>query len=472
VTLWAGLPALARLAWRDTARHPGRSLLVAALLALPAAELASATVLFRYGDLKAGMTLGGSNVFMVLWLPTVAVAALTAAAAIGVGARRQLRDLGLLAATGADRWQLGAVVLLQGTGLGLLGGLAGIPLGLGATWAAFPVATGWLTPVQDEFGATIVPEFSVVGRDMCWVATFAVVVALLAAARPAFGAARLPVVAALAGRRPSRPARRRLVVAGLVVAAAGVALQSLAGYLIDGPGIVVSMDWLQLVLGTLETIPTGTAVTLAGAALCAPALVTLAGRAVPQRPAALRLAGRDAARHPGRSAPAVAAMAAGFGIMVVLAGAVPNRSYFNGYELIPKPLLWSPPFPVALRVLLAVFTVMTLAVVLCVNALGRVESRDDLAVLDALGASPGTRRALAAASAWLLTELGALVGAAAAVSLLVARRALLAVGLAWGAAPVPWAMLGLVLVVVPALAALAGAAAAGARPAPLPPRAT
>jgi hypothetical protein len=298
------------------------------------------------------------------------------------------------------------------------------------------------------------------------------VVALLAAARPAFGAARLPVVAALAGRRPSRPARRRLVVAGLVVAAAGVALQSLAGYLVDGPGVVVSMDWLQLVFGTLETIPTGTAVTLAGAALCAPALVTLAGRAVPQRPAALRLAGRDAARHPGRSAPAVAAMAAGFGIMVVLAGAVPNRSYFNGYELIPKPLLWSPPFPVALRVLLAVFTVMTLAVVLCVNALGRVESRDDLAVLDALGASPGTRRALAAASAWLLTELGALAGAAAAVSLLVVRRSLLAAGLAWGAAPVPWAMLGLVLVVVPVLAALAGAAAAGVRPAPLPPRTT
>jgi hypothetical protein len=471
VTPGAGLPALARLAWRDAARHPGRSLLVVALLALPAAELASATVLFRYGDLKASMTLGGSNVFMVLWLPTVAVAALTAAAAIGVGARRQLRDLGLLAATGADRWQLGVVVLLQGAGLGLLGGLAGIPLGLAATWAAFPVATGWLTPVQDEFGATIVPEFSVVGRDLGWVVTFTVVVALLAGAGPAFGAARLPVAAALAGRRPARPARRRLVVAGLVVAAAGVALQSLAGYLVDGPGGGVGVNW-QLVLGTLETIPTGTAVTLAGAALCAPALVALAGRAVPERPAALRLAGRDAARHPGRSASAVAAMAAGFGIMVVVAGAVHNRSFFNGYELMTKPLLWSPPFPVALRVLLAVFTGMTLAVVLCVNALGRAESRDDLAVLDALGASPGTMRALAAASAWLLTELGALVGVAAAVSLLVVRRALLAVGLAWGAAPVPWAMLGLVLVAVPVLAALAGAATAGVRPAPRPPRAT
>jgi hypothetical protein len=61
-----GLSALARLAWRDVARHPGRSLLVAALLALPTAELASATVLFRYGGPKGSMALGGSNVFMVL----------------------------------------------------------------------------------------------------------------------------------------------------------------------------------------------------------------------------------------------------------------------------------------------------------------------------------------------------------------------------------------------------------------------
>ena len=34
---------LARLAWRDVVRHPGRSLLIAAMLALPTAELAGAT---------------------------------------------------------------------------------------------------------------------------------------------------------------------------------------------------------------------------------------------------------------------------------------------------------------------------------------------------------------------------------------------------------------------------------------------
>lgn len=465
------LRALARLAWRDAARHRGRSLLVATVLALPTAMLASATVVLRTSDLAAGRSFGQGNLFMLVFLPIVAVAGLTAAAALGVGARRQLRELGLLAAAGGSGGHLRLLVLMQGLGLGLLGGLAGIPIGLAVTWAAFPWLRTLLTPVQDETGAPLVPRFSVVGRDMAWTLAFAVVLAVATALRPAVTAGRVPVVAALAGRRPPRPLRPWLVAAGLLVALAGLVLQGVASQL-DVRGVIVPVQLELLALGSVSSIPSPLLITLAGMALCTPALVALAGRVVPARPATLRLAARDAARHPGRSAPAVAAMAAGVGIMVVLAGAVPNRSYFNGYELTPEPLLWSPPFPVALRVLLAVFTVMTLAVVLCVNALGRVESRDDLAVLDALGASPGTRRALAAASAWLLTELGALAGAAAAMSLLVVRRALLAVGLAWGVAPVPWAMLGLVLVVVPVLAALAGAAAAGARPAPLPPRAT
>lgn len=47
------LRPLARLAWRDAVCHPGRSLLIAAMLALPTAELAGTTVLLRYSDLKA-----------------------------------------------------------------------------------------------------------------------------------------------------------------------------------------------------------------------------------------------------------------------------------------------------------------------------------------------------------------------------------------------------------------------------------
>ena len=208
VTGVSGLRALTRLAWRDAARHPWRSLLVATVLALPTAMLASATVLLRSSDLAASGSFGQGNLFMLVFLPVVAVAALTGAAALGVGARRQLRELGLLAATGGSGRHLRGLVLLQGFGLGLVGGLAGIPVGLAVAWASFPLARTWLSPVQDETGALPaelqVPEFSVVGRDMAWTVAFTVVLALLTALRPAITAGRVPVVAALAGRRPAR----------------------------------------------------------------------------------------------------------------------------------------------------------------------------------------------------------------------------------------------------------------------------
>jgi putative ABC transport system permease protein len=471
MTAAPGLRALARLARRDAAHHPGRSLLVASVLALPAAMLASATVVLRYGDLAASASFGQGNLFMLVFLPIVAVAALTAAAALGVGARRQLRELGLLAAAGGSDRHLRGLVLLQGFGLGLLGGLAGIPLGLAVTWATLPLTRGWLGPVQDETGALVVPRFSVVGRDMAWTVAFCVVLALLAALRPAAAAGRVPVASALAGRRPARRLRPRLVAAGLAVALLGLALQ-VAAELLAARGVILPVQLELLALGSFQSIPSPLVITLAGMALGTPALVALAGRVVPARPAALRLAARDAARNPGRSSPAVTAVAAGLGMLVVLAGlaSVPAQGSSGflvlqeaGYVVV-RPA--APAFPPALRVLLVVFTVLTVAVVLAVNALGRAEARDDLAVLEALGASPGTRRALAAASAWLLTELGALVGALAGLSPVLVERIS-----RWGwtrfPMEVPWATVALVVLAVPAVAAAAAALAAG-RPARLP----
>jgi hypothetical protein len=426
--------------------------------------LASATAVFRTGELAASRSFGLANLFMLVFVPIVAVAGLTAAAALGVGARRQLRELGLLAAAGGSGRHLRLLVLLQGFGLGLLGGLAGIPLGLAVTWAAFPWLRTLVSPVQDETGALVVPRFSVVGRDMAWTVAFTVVLALLAALRPAVTAGRVPVVAALAGRRPPRRLRPRLVAVGLVVALAGLVLQGVANRL-DARGVIVPIQLELLVLGTFGSIPSPLLITLAGMALGTPALVALAGRVVPARPAALRLAARDAARNPGRSAPAVTAVAAGLGMLVVLAGLAtipgpqssgwltPEAEYV---ELQPA----APAFPPALRVLLAIFTVTTVAVVLAVNALGRAEARDDLAVLDALGASPRTRRALAAASAWLLTELGALLGVAVGLSPLLVQRASRLLPTRYPMA-MPWPTLALVLLVIPAVAAAAAALTTG-----------
>lgn len=71
----------------------------------------------------------------------VAEVALLAGVAFAVGIRRQGRTLGLLAATGAHRRQVRAVVLAQGAVLGGLGGLAGVVLGTLGGVAAVEVAS-------------------------------------------------------------------------------------------------------------------------------------------------------------------------------------------------------------------------------------------------------------------------------------------------------------------------------------------
>ena len=183
----------------------------------------------------------------MLWLTTLAAAALTAVAGLSVGASRQLRELGLLAANGAGRWQLRTMVLLQGVGLGLLGGVAGILGGLAATWVAFPIMRGWLTPVTDEHFTVLVPQFSVRASDLRWVLAFTAAVALLAALGPARRAARLPAQAALAGRDQQPRRRRRLVLLGAALTLAGIAEQVLVGY-VNYYGEVAPLP-LQLVFG-------------------------------------------------------------------------------------------------------------------------------------------------------------------------------------------------------------------------------
>jgi energy-coupling factor transporter ATP-binding protein EcfA2 len=90
VTAGPGRGALARLAWRDAARHRGRSLLVATVLALPTAMLASATVVLRTGDPAASRFLPTVYPMAMPWptlalvvLAVPAVAAATAALTTG-----------------------------------------------------------------------------------------------------------------------------------------------------------------------------------------------------------------------------------------------------------------------------------------------------------------------------------------------------------------------------------------------------
>ncbi|HEU5034858.1 MAG TPA: FtsX-like permease family protein [Mycobacteriales bacterium] len=245
---------------------------------------------------------------------------LLAGTAFAVGARRQVRDLGLLRAVGGDETDVRRAVLHQGV---LLGG-AGAVLGAGAGVSAVFFAR----PLLERFADRAFGPLDARPVEILAVALIGVVAGFLAAVVPARTSARLPIVDMLRTRFPvdggvvrnARWAWAALVVgpAVIVLAAAGWhrtlgtsgAVSVLGGYVSyggNGPGH--DALWTAVLSG-------GAAVTLAGLARSCPSLLTRLGRLARRFPLSLRLATRDAARHRHRCAPAAAAVA------TVVAGAV------------------------------------------------------------------------------------------------------------------------------------------------------
>ena len=232
---------------------------------------------------------------------TMAEVALLAGAAFAVGARRQSRSLGLLAATGGTRRQVRSVVLAQGALLGVTGGLAGAVAGTGFGALAVQV----LNTEFDRF----LPALDLRPAELFGLVGLGVVTGLMAAVLPARGAARQDVVAALSGRRGVVATRRRYPLIGLVAAGlgAGAALLGGAMSLAQQEDTTVS----TLAVGAAALLIVGGAVlTQVGLIVATPALIGGAARLGRWLPLAPRLALRDAARHRGRSAPAVAAILA------------------------------------------------------------------------------------------------------------------------------------------------------------------
>lgn len=104
---------------------------------------------------------------------------------------------------------------------------------------------------------------------------------------------------------------------------------------------------------------------------------------------------------------------------------------------------------VALLVLLSAATVVTLLGVAIAVALSAAEGRADLATLAAVGAPPRRRRSLAAAQAWLVGEIGCMLGVG--VGALYGYTAHVAFGSP--SMVIPWRELGGILVAVPLFAA-------------------
>jgi putative ABC transport system permease protein len=245
---------------------------------------------------------------------------LLAGTALAVGARRQVRELGLVAASGGSASDVRRIVLAQGLVLGVLGAAAGVLGGAALALAARALAerfyneqlTGWAVGPWEVAGAALVGLLS----------------GLAAAIVPAIGAGRMKPVDALAGRfRTARTRRRRNVGVGAALIGAGV-LSGIGGdRLLDdefrayaeqvaasaGRGVFVDPPSSDL---SLVLVIGGGTLAVVGLVLLAPVLIGYVARFGARLPLSARLAVRDAERHRHRTGPAAGA------ITIAVAGAV------------------------------------------------------------------------------------------------------------------------------------------------------
>jgi putative ABC transport system permease protein len=248
---------------------------------------ASALSTMYRGDLRvsaAEMATRTAAFVLVVGFAALQVA-LLAGAAFAIGARRQRRELAMVAAVGASRAQVARMVLANGVVLGVLAGGCGVALGV----LTYQLNKGTVERLAnhplDQSGTPV--------RWLAGIALFAVAVGLLAALGPARGAAKQSLRSALSGREQVTAASNlRWLVGGLLTAAGGAAAATVAA----GP------------TGSVVTVTAGAMAILLGVAAATPVVVAAAGRAGRRLPLALRLAVRHAARHRLRTAASAAAV--------------------------------------------------------------------------------------------------------------------------------------------------------------------
>ncbi|GGR43044.1 putative ABC transport system permease protein [Nocardioides luteus] len=210
---------------------------------------------------------------------------LLAGPAFAVAARRQARDLALIAASGGTARQSRRVLLGMAIVIGAVAAVIGAVLGVVLAKLLQPLAQ---RQVSDWFGPFEVPWLQVL-----LVAVIGFAAAICAAVVPAWIASRQNVVGVLAGRRSESLPSRRSPVIGLLLIVTGIASAAF--------GSQNAFNGIPIALGVLLCV--------AGLLFILPALVSLAARLSAGLPLAIRFATRDADRHRTRTVPAAGAIA-------------------------------------------------------------------------------------------------------------------------------------------------------------------
>jgi putative ABC transport system permease protein len=252
-----------------------------------------------------GQSSSTSPTLIVLGGLALVDAALVAAAAFAVGVRRRQRELGLLAASGAEPRHLAATVLAEAGVLGLVASLGGVVVGLLGALA--------MSPFLDDLSGHRNPLIALDPVLLIAAAALGIVASVVAALAPARSVGRMPVLRALSGRRPpERSARQSLGLGGLTVGfalamtVAGSALRLAVAQTAVSTTISMLLLLGGAVLGTL------------GFGACAPWLLEQLERPSRRLSLAPRIALRDTARARARLGPIVTALLAAFAATVAL----------------------------------------------------------------------------------------------------------------------------------------------------------
>ncbi|MGM7678159.1 FtsX-like permease family protein [Microbacterium sp. A94] len=257
---------------------------------------------------SSGSDVAAQGLFMMLGaagLFAAYVVIMLAGAAFSVAARRQQRSLAVAASVGATGADLRRTIVLQGTVLGLAGGLIGLAVGTGLA--------GLIMWITDDDSGTRYWGFHMPWAVLASILIFSLLVGTASAAIPARTVARSDTLSALRGaRRPQSPRASRPIW-GSIILLIGVGITIVSAVTMASINAISPED-LPLDSPVRAIPPFGIVIgpilVQIGILLSGRWLLWLASRVLSFVSLAARLASRDAAANAARTVPAFAAIGA------------------------------------------------------------------------------------------------------------------------------------------------------------------